>query len=439
MNKLAIKGGTPVRKELFPEYNTIGNEELEAASKVLKSGVLSRYLGAWHDDFMGGEQVRSLESEAALFYGAKHALAVNSNTSGLFAAVGALPIEPGDEIICSPYTMAASATCAFVFNAIPVFADIDAVNFCISADTISKVISKRTKAIVVPHIFGNPAEMDEIMALAKKHNLFVIEDCAQIPFGQYKGRNVGTLADIAVFSLNYHKHIHTGEGGIILTSNKTFYDRMRLIRNHAEVVIGNDQARETLEIGNISNLLGFNFRMCEIEASIAKEQLKKVKRLIDERLDNCNYLANGLKGVKGLSIPNLPDHSRPNYYVFPILYKKEELGGLSRNAYVHAVKAELQPTKLREKEGVLIGEGYVRPLYLLPAYQQKIMFGTAGVPWTFNEREISYSKGTCPVCEDMHYNRLITTELMRPGMNRKDLDDVIAAFKKVSDNHQELL
>ena len=202
IQKLALLGGEPARRAPFPAYNHIGKEEIAATTRVLESGNLSQYLGVWHDDFWGGPEVRAFESEWAAAFKARHAVSVNSATSGLYAAVGAEGVGPSDEVIVSPYTMMASATAALVFNAVPVFADVDPGSFCLSADTIRARLTPRTKAIVVVHIFGGPADLDPIMELARERRLTVIEDCAQIPFGAYRGRPVGTLGHMGVFSLN---------------------------------------------------------------------------------------------------------------------------------------------------------------------------------------------------------------------------------------------
>jgi dTDP-4-amino-4,6-dideoxygalactose transaminase len=219
VSKLAIHGGTPVRTRLFPQYVTIGEEEKRAAIDVLESKVLSDFLGTWSPQFYGGQQVRKLEAEWSAYFGVKHSVTVNSATSGLIAAVGATGVGPGDEVIVSPYTMTASASCVLAFNAVPVFADIDAETFCLTADTIRAQLTPRTKAVVVVDLFGQPPDMAPIMELARDRKLLVIEDSAQSPGARYNGRYAGTLADVGVFSLNYHKTIHTGEGGVVVTGH----------------------------------------------------------------------------------------------------------------------------------------------------------------------------------------------------------------------------
>jgi dTDP-4-amino-4,6-dideoxygalactose transaminase len=433
MSKLAIFGGAPVRRDLFPAYSVIGEEEKRAAMRVLESGVLSKFLGVWHPDFFGGPEVQAFEREWAAVSGTKHAISVNSCTSGLYAAVGATGAGPGDEVIVSPYTMIASATAALIFNAVPVFADIDPQTYTMTAETIAPKITPRTRAIVVVHIFGQAADMDPIMTLAARHNITVIEDCAQCPYATYKGRPVGSLGHVGVFSLNYHKHIHTGEGGMCTTNDDALAERIQLIRNHAEAVVAAKGAT------NLVNMIGFNFRLGEIEAAIGRSQLEKGKALIEQRKENVRYLESRLEGIPGLSMPVVGPAGDHVYYVHPMSYD-ERVTGVSRASFVKAVKAELAPTGLRETDGVLIGEGYVKPLYRQPLFRTMTGYGTVQCPFRCPHYGgvADYSDGLCPNAEDAHENRLITHELMRPPMTRADLDDVANAFRKVAENLREL-
>ena len=285
---LAINGGKPVRTKPFPAYRVIGKEEERAVIIVLRSGVLSRYLGAWHEDFYGGEEVRAFEKEWAKYFGVKHAIACNSASTALQMAVGAAGIGPGDEVIVSPYSMTISATAPLFYGAIPVFADVEKDYFCLDPKSVEERISKKTKAIIAVDIFGQPYDADKINKIAKKHGLIVIEDCAQAPGAKYGGKFAGTLGDIGVYSLNYHKHIHTGEGGVMVTNDDVLAERARLIRNHAESVVGPKGEK------NLVNMLGSNYRMTELAAAIGRAQLKKLKGLVDKRVTNVNYINKNL-------------------------------------------------------------------------------------------------------------------------------------------------
>lgn len=431
--KLAINGADKLRALPFPAYNTIGAEEEEAALRVLRSGKLSTYLGTWHADFYGGPEVRALESEWAAYFGVKHAISVNSATSGLYAAVGACGISPGDEIIVSAYTMSASATAALVYGAIPIFADIEEEYYCLDPKSIEAKITPRTKAIIIVDIFGQPYDAEAINTLAKKHNLYVIEDAAQAPGAMLGDKYAGTLGDIGVYSLNYHKHIHTGEGGIIVTNDDTLAEKLRLIRNHAEAVLS---AKGISDKSELINMVGFNYRMTEIEAAIAREQLKKLPALLEQRLANTAYLNEKLAQIPCILPTKIRSDAKHAFYVHPLQFDAE-IAGMHRNRFIDAVKAELPPTLLREESTVLLSYGYVKPLYLQPLYQERIAFGRDGYPFTLSN--VTYPKGLCPTTEEMHFNRLVTHEFMRPGMTKTDMDDVVSAFDKVWENKAELL
>jgi len=416
MEKLALLGGKPVREKPFPDYVTIGEEEKRAVMAVLDSTVLSKFLGTWSPDFFGGEQVQKLERNWEQYFGVKHAISVNSATSGLYAAVGAAGVGPGDEVIVSPYTMSASAAAALVYGAIPVFADIDPDTFCLSPQSIRERITPYTKAIVVVDLFGHPAAMDEIMTIAREHNLVVIEDAAQAPGAKYHGKYAGTLAHMGVFSLNYHKTIHCGEGGVVVTDDESFAERLQLIRNHAETVV------KGKGVENIVNMVGFNYRMTEIEAAIVNEQLKKLESLVLPRIEAADYLTERLAGLPAITPPKVMNGVRHGYYIYAMRYDAQATG-VSRERFVAALKAE----------GIPIFPGYVEPLYLQPLYQRRIAFGNDGFPFTYPgyKGQVSYQRGICPVTEKMHYEELIFTNVCHANIQKHDLDDMVAAMEKV--------
>lgn len=423
MSQLALLGGKAIRPEGLPKYQTLGMEERRAVNEVMDSGVLSQFLGSWTPDFFGGERVQRLERAWEAHFSVAHAVSVNSATSGLYAAVGAAGVGPGDEVIVSPYTMSASAVAAVVYGAIPVFADIDPDTFCISARTIAEKISPRTKAIIVVDIFGQPSDWDAIMALAAQHGLLVIEDAAQAPGARYKGRWAGTLGDIGVFSLNYHKTIHSGEGGVCVTNDPKLAERMQLIRNHAEVVVTKKPCDD------LSNMIGFNYRMTELEAAIAFEQLQKLDGLVAARQANAAFLNDKLAGLPGLTTPYVEAQVEHGYYVYTMKYDAS-VTGVARSRLVQALQAE----------GLPLGEGYVLPIYLQPMYQQRIAFGRDGFPFSYPGYQgvIDYSAGICPVTEQMHYQQVFYGDLIHAGLTPAVMDDIAAVFHKVWNHLDEL-
>ena len=422
-NQLALFGGPKAIQIAFKKYNSIGTEEVQAAKEVIESGVLSRFIGAWHEDFYGGPKVKEFERACEYYFRVKHAVTVNSATSGLIAAVGAIGIEPGDEVIVSPWTMSASATAIMHWNAIPVFADIELETFNLDPKSVEANITPYTKAIMAADIFGHSADMDALLASATKHGLKIISDAAQAPGAFYKGKHAGTLADVGCYSLNYHKHIHTGEGGILVTNDDEIAERMRLIRNHAEVVVGDKG--ET----NLTNMIGYNFRLGEIESAIGIEQLKKLKRFVESRQRAANRLSEGLRNLPGLRTPVVKEDCTHAYYTYPMIVDVKTLG-VSRDKIHAALQAE----------GVSIGKKY-QNLHLLPMYQKKMAYGSKGFPWSSDmyQGNVSYLKGICPIAERIQDNEFMALPTCMHELMDGDVDLIIASFEKVWDNLESLV
>lgn len=435
MAQLAIKGGTPVRAKdnVFPAFNAIGAEEKAATMRVLDSGVLSGFLGQWTPEFYGGPEVQALEKEWAKKFGVKHAITMNSASNALIAAVGAIGIEPGDEVIVSTFSMCISATAPLFYGAVPVFADIEPEYFCLDPKSVEARITPRTKAILVVDIFGGSHDTDAINAIAKKHGLKVIADSAQCPGATYKGKFVGTLSDIGVYSLNVHKNIHTGEGAVAVTNDDNLALRLQLIRNHAEAVA------TKLKPEDLSNLVGYNSRLTEIGAAIGREQLKKMDTLNAIRRKNVTYLKERSQDMPGFS----PAPERPGtesvFHHMPYLYD-ESVVGVPRDRFVEAIQAELPATRMREFSGPLIYGRYIN-IHRYPLFQQKIAFGSKGYPFSspLYKGAAQYEVGICPVAEQLFDSGYIGTEMMRPGMEKADLDDVLEAFHKVYEGREQLL
>lgn len=413
---LALNGGTPViQKELAP-FHSIGEDEVAVVSDVIRGGVLSAYIGAPGPGFMGGQHVRKFEADAAHYFGVKHAVAVNSWTSGLIAAVGAIGIEPGDEIITTPWTMAATATAILHWNGIPVFADIDPETFNICPKSVAKCITPRTKAIMAVDIFGQSADMKALRALADAHGLKLLCDTAQAPGARVGNAYAGTFADIGGFSLNYHKHIHCGEGGVLVTHDDRLAERLCLIRNHAEAVVRSEEPAE------LCNMLGYNFRMGEIEAAIASVQLTKLAPRVQSRQRIAAELNQGLSGLKGLKTPWVAPDATHVYYVYGMTVDVDVLG-VSRDRIIAALRAEGVPSLMA---------GY-QNLHLLPLFRHKVAYGTKGFPWNspYCSHTTDYGPGLCPVAETLHNKSFLGVNICMNELPPEDVQAVVKAFHKV--------
>lgn len=421
MSQLAILGGTPIRKSAIPWMNTMGEEEKNAVLEVMESGNLSAFLGRAGSGFLGGPRVQEIEQRFADKFGAKYAVSVNSATTALHAAVAACEIGPGDEVLVSPYTMTATTSAILMNNAVPVFVDIDPETYTLNPAEIEKWLTPRTKAIIVTNLFGLPGNLPEIVNIARKHGLYVIEDNAQAPGATVKGKQAGTLGDLGIFSLNYHKVIHSGEGGIILTDNKKLAYRCQLIRNHGEVAVDDLNDNETV-------VLGSNYRMTELHAAIGIEQLKKLDYFLSMRRALAEHLSEALcnhAGLKGVTVPHEYTHS---YYIYPIQFEKE-IWKITRATFAAAMKAE----------GFPLGEGYVKPIYLLQMYQHKKIYNQTQYPFSLIDKPAQeYHRGICPVVEEMYDERLLTADVCRVPYTIRDIDDFLTAIEKVWQAKEEL-
>jgi perosamine synthetase len=413
--KLALAGGTPVIQHAFTASNPIKDREILAAETVLKSGRLSAFLGAKSDQFLGGPRVKEFEAGAKKLFGTEYCISFNSWTSGLESAIAALPdLELGDEIITTSWTMSATASAILINGYVPVFADIDPGTFCIDPKSVESLITPNTRAILTVDIFGRSSNYTSLRAISEKYNLWLIGDSAQSPGTLYEGNHVASLSDIGGYSLNYHKHLHSGEGGFAVTDSNELASRLQLIRNHAESVV---------EVGeNNSELIGHNFRLGEIEAAIANVQLERLDDLINPKIVSAEYLTDCLAGIDELITPSKLGYHENVYYIYPILLRNP--GVKMRNTFVEALKAE----------GVPAVVSHYQNIHRLPIYES-FKENNRGRYSHLNFSQIalnSYGKGSLPVAEHFYDESFLGIHMCSFDFTRKDIEEISEAIRKVA-------
>lgn len=375
--KLAIDGGEAALKGPLRVFNTIGPEEISMVTSTMRAGPLSGYLGG---QLHGGLRCEALEYEFAGQVNAKYAIAMNSATSGLLAACAAVGVTKGSEVRTTPFTMSATAAAPVMLGANLVFNDIEPTHY-----NMDGFVSPKTKAVVVANIFGHPAHLTSWADRVKgAKNCYLIEDNAQSPFAIENGRYAGTIGDIGVFSLNVHKHLQCGEGGICVTNNQALADRLRLFRNHAE-------------LADIP-LAGLNLRMTETTAAIALAQLSKRHEIIKGRIALAEELTDMARGIPFVRPPTKRESCTHVYYLWALEVDRD------RDWFIRALRSE----------GVPIKAGYVDPLYNLPAFER------------------FKGPGSYPVTEAVN-NRIALFEVCAWDPSNKQMKHLREAFKKVGD------
>lgn len=417
MTTLALLGGRPVRSKPFPAHPVIGDEEKRAVVDTLNEGRLSMFIAAPGEHFLGGKRVKEFERRFAKYHGVEHAVAFNSATAALHAAVVGTGVQAGEEVVVPPYTFTSTATCALMQNAIPVFADIEDVTFGLDPVAVESAITPLTRAIVVVHLFGHPANIKAIIEIAARHNLPVIEDCAQAPAAICDGQLVGTFGDCGVFSFTESKTITTGEGGMLITNNASIADSARMVRNHGEMIVKGQTERSYT-----SSMLGWNYRMTELEAALGIAQLSRLDALNEVRARLADYLSKRIANIQGISAPLRLPGAQHVYYVYAMKYDEEECG-IPRELFVKAMNAE----------GIPFSAGYVRPLYLAPLYQER-----RHAAFHNYRGNAAYQKGMCPTAERMYEREVMLTPVVRAPATERDMDDIADAMEKVIERKHSL-
>ena len=415
MSELAINGGEKVITKPFPDVGDIsgrylGQEEKELLIEVINSGHLNR---------VGGTKVSQFEKEFAERYGVRHAIASSSGTAALHIALGALALNPGDEVITTTITDMGTVIAILLCNAIPIFADVDPLTCNIDPESIEGKITEKTRVIIPVHLFGQPSNMDPIIEIAKRHNLYIVEDCCQAHLAEYKGEMVGTMGDIGCFSFQQIKQITTGDGGMTIMNDDELAERSRLFSDKGWPRTNNGQ-RDHL-------FLGPNYRMTELQGAVGIAQIRKIDSIVQKRRETAQFLTNLIKNIEGVNPPKIIEgaiHSWWNYS-FTI---NEELLKVSSRDFQNALNAE----------GIPFHVGYIpNPIFSYEVIKSRKTYGTSHCPWDCPQarQNIQYKKedypNTMKAIEKvfvMNWNEGITYDNSRDIGN--GLEKVAAYFQK---------
>jgi UDP-4-amino-4,6-dideoxy-N-acetyl-beta-L-altrosamine transaminase len=375
-------------KEFIPYgKQNIDQDDIDAVAEALQSSLITQ-----------GPRVEEFEARVAEYCGVKYAVAFNSGTSALHAAMYAAGVKAGDEVISSPITFVATTNSALYLGAKPVFVDMDLANYCIDIDSIEQAITNRTRVIAPIDFAGYPVEMNRIMDIAKKHNLIVIEDAAHALGGRRKGIQVGREADMTMLSFHPVKHITTGEGGMIICNDAAYYRQLKLFRSHgiereAALWQGNDGPwyYEMQE-------LGYNFRITDIQCALGLSQLGKLPAFLEERQRIAGSYDSAFQGVERLSIPSRPvGGSFHAYHLYPLLLDPS-LNRLEIFNYMRANNIGVQVHYI--------------PVHLHPYYR----------------RNFGYKMGDFPVAEDFYARELSLP--IYPGLSEAEQEFIIETLLK---------
>lgn len=406
--KLAIEGGLPVRKEGLPLEADITDEEIEAVLEVMRNRKLSQLAGSYVEDF---------EVEFARYVGVKYAVAANSGTSALSLAVAALQIGTGDEVVLPPYTFVATANGILQQNAIPIFADVDPETFNLDPRKLEQKISDKTRAIMPVHMMGQPCDMDPILEIARKHDLFVIEDAAQAAGAEYKGKKTGSIGDVGCFSFYLNKNMTTAEGGMIVTNNEEVARRAATLRNHCRPDVSNIP---NVPAYNVFTGIGWNLRMNSLQAVIGSAQLKRLDESNKRREANAQFIRKHAEPFEWLRPQKTLKDTKPVYWLQA--FRIDERSRINRDEFAAAVSAE----------GVK-AEGYAPiPVHLQEVFTKKVGYGRTHCPFDcpVYGKKVEYKVGDTPEAE-----KLCKQDVIIPcyhALHGSDLNDIAAALTKVA-------
>lgn len=391
----------------FPPRIIFDEREKEAILRVVEKTMS----GPEAIDMYGkGPEVASYEKEFAEYFGVRYAAAVTSGTAAVHSAIGALRLEPGSEIITTPITDPGTVAPILMQNCIPIFADVEYDTLNISPRSIEENITDKTRAVIVVHLAGQPCNMDPIIEVARRHNLYVIEDCAQAHGAKYKGRYVGSIGDLGVFSLMAGKHMNSaGQGGMVITNNEELYWNAKRFSDRGKPF--NSEEKTNL-------FLGLNYRMTELQAAVGRVQLTKLENIKKKRQWIVKSLRDGMSDLKAFKLWKFIDNVEPNPWFAFVRFNKE----------VMKINKE-EAARVLVELGLPIGAHYVVPIYNQYWIKNRVTYGNSQYPWSMpGARKIDYTN-CCPNAEKALEDHM--TLYLHEGWGEREINYTIEAFKKV--------
>jgi dTDP-4-amino-4,6-dideoxygalactose transaminase len=392
---LAIEGGTPVRSAPFPRWPYVPEEDIALVSEILRSGKIN---------YWTGDAGRQFEKDFAESIGVKHAIALTNGTVALELPLMAYGIGPGDEVVVTPRSFIASASCIVAVGAKPIFADVDPVSQNITAETIRKVVTPKTKAIITVHLAGWPCDMDPIMNLAEEHGLIVIEDCAQSHGARYKGRPIGSIGHAAAWSFCQDKIITTGgEGGMLTTNDQQIWQYCWSYKDHGKSWDLVNNAKGKIGFQWVHASFGTNWRLSEVQSALGRQALGRLSAEVDKRRAHSHKLNEQLRQFPCVRLTEPGPEIFHSYYKYYFFVRPDQLAnGWSRDRIMQAVLAE----------GVACLAGSCGEMYLEQAFPQELR-----------------PQERLPVAKQLGETSLMT--LVHPTLTDEDIQDVAEAFSKV--------
>lgn len=408
MPHLAIHGSDPIRTQPFPAWPVVDSSDEQALLGVLRSGTWGRHQG---------QQTLAFETAWADYCQTRFCIGVVNGTVALRLAILAAGLQAGDEVIVPPYTFISTASAVLEANGVPVFVDIDPETYNLDPAQIEAAITPRTRAIIPVHFAGLPCDMARITALARRHNLVVIEDAAHAHGSEFQGRRAGSLGDMGCFSFQASKTLTSGEGGAITTSQEGFERIARSLHT-----VGRFPGGQWYE----HHLIGGNYRMSEFQSGLLLSQLPRLDEQIERRERNAQYLDERLGAVPGIRpLKRGVGETRHGYYLYMFRYDAQKFAEVPRSRFIDALKAE----------GIPASVAYEKPLYRQPLFTERNFGPFTG--WKQERQDLDYRALHLPATEQACREGCWLPHNVLLG-SLEDMEDVARAFEKVALHHKEL-